>query len=304
VIGWAKAFLDDAVPLDGISWTEWTGGAPPLADPAQLVGHAGANILLRHNGLHLELVIDRDHPVGRDDPAGLADIILESALSTIVDLEDSIAAVDAEDKVAAYANWLGLMKGDAQRELRQGRRDDDPDDGGRSRLYRARRHRFHFARPQPDVRAQCRPSDDDARRSSWPTGSEAPEGIVDAIFTSLIGLHDLRRQGAFVNSRAGSIYIVKPKMHGPDEAAFTNDLFDAVEDLLGLERHTVKVGADGRGAPHLGQSGGVHRSGPSPHRLHQHRLPRSHRRRDAHVDAGGADDPQGRDEGQRLDQGL
>jgi malate synthase len=241
VIGWAKAFLDDAVPLDGISWTEWTGGTPPLADPAQLVGHAGANILLRHNGLHLELVIDRDHPVGRDDPAGLADIILESALSTIVDLEDSIAAVDAEDKVAAYANWLGLMKGTLSASFVK---------GGATMTRTMEADRAYTA---PDGTGFTLPGRslmfvrNVGHLMTTPTifladGSEAPEGIVDAIFTSLIGLHDLRRQGAFVNSRAGSIYIVKPKMHGPDEAAFANDLFDAVEDLLGLERHTVKLG--------------------------------------------------------------
>ena len=100
------------MPLASGSWTDWTGGTPELAEPSQLVGHAGDNILLRHNGLHIELVIDSEHPIGRDDPANLADVVLESALSTIADLEDSIAAVDAEDKVAAYANWLGLMKGD------------------------------------------------------------------------------------------------------------------------------------------------------------------------------------------------
>ncbi|MFY8114689.1 MAG: malate synthase G, partial [Rhabdaerophilum sp.] len=111
VIGWAKAFLDKAAPLASGSWTDWKGGTPALADPAQLVGTNGANFLLKNNGLHIELVIDPTHRIGKDDPAGLADIVLESALTTIVDLEDSIAAVDAEDKVAAYANWLGLMNG-------------------------------------------------------------------------------------------------------------------------------------------------------------------------------------------------
>jgi malate synthase len=241
VIAWAKALLDDAVPLATGSWTDWAGDAPSLADPAQLVGRAGANLLFRHHGLHIELVIDRDHPIGRDDPAGLADVMLESALTAIVDLEDSIAAVDAEDKVAAYANWLGLMKGDLQASFDKGgrkvtrtldpdRRYTAADDSeivlpGRSLLFV--RNVGHLMTTPAVTLAD---------------GSEAPEGILDAIVTSLIAVHDLKRQGAFVNSRAGSVYIVKPKMHGPDECAFTDRLFDAVEDLLGLARHTVKVG--------------------------------------------------------------
>ncbi len=238
VIAWAKAFLDDAVPLASGSWSDWAGGDPALADPAQLVGHAGANLLLRHNGLHIELVIDPAHPIGRGDPAGLADVVLESALTAIVDLEDSIAAVDAEDKVAAYANWLGLMKGDLAASFdKNGRtqtRTLEPDrrytaiDGselvlpGRSLLFV--RNVGHLM-TTPAVRLA--------------DGSGAPEGILDAIVTSLIAVHDLR---GGTNSRTGSVYIVKPKMHGPEEAAFTDRLFDAVEDLLGLARHTVKVG--------------------------------------------------------------
>ncbi len=241
VIGWAKEFLDRAVPLATGRWAEWTGGAPVLRDPAQLVGRADGRLLLRHNGLHIELVIDADHPIGRDDPAHLADIILESALSTIVDLEDSVAAVDAADKVAAYANWLGLMRGDLEerfekngatieRRLAEDRAYVAPDGTslslpGRSLLFV--RNVGHLM-TTPAVRLA--------------DGSDAPEGILDAIITSLIGLHDLRRTGRFVNSRAGSIYIVKPKMHGPEEAAFSNALFDAVEDLLGLERHRIKIG--------------------------------------------------------------
>jgi len=241
VIAWAKAFLDRSVPLASGSWADWTGGTPALADPAQLVGHAGANILLRHHGLHIELVIDPTHPIGKDDPAGLADIVLESALSTIVDLEDSIAAVDAEDKVAAYANWLGLMKGDLTASF---------DKGGRTLTRALEADRAYTA---PDGSAFTLPGRsllfvrNVGHLMTTPAilladGSEAPEGILDGIVTSLIALHDLRRTGRFVNSRAGSIYIVKPKMHGPDEAAFTNRLFDAIEDLLGLARHTIKVG--------------------------------------------------------------
>ena len=241
VIAWAKAFLDDAVPLANGSWTDWTGGTPELADPSQLVGHAGDNILLRHNGLHIELVTDPQHPIGRDDPAHLADVVLESALSTIADLEDSIAAVDAEDKVAAYANWLGLMKGDLTASF---------DKGGRTVTRALEPDRQYTA---PDGSAFTLPGRslmfvrNVGHLMTTPAilladGSEAPEGILDGIVTSLIALHDLNGTGPIRNSRAGSIYIVKPKMHGPDEAAFTNRLFDGIEDLLGLARHTIKVG--------------------------------------------------------------
>ncbi|MEO5641428.1 MAG: malate synthase G [Sphingomicrobium sp.] len=241
VIAWAKSFLDEAVPLASGSWSAWTGGPLELRDPAQLVGRSGDNLLLRHNGLHIEIVIDPSHPIGCDDPAHIADVVLESALTTIVDLEDSIAAVDAEDKVAAYANWLGLMKGDVEASFQKGgetlQRTLEADrpysalDGsaftlpGRSLLFV---RNVGNLMTNPAVRLA--------------DGSDAPEGVLDAIFTSLIGVHDLRREGRFVNSRAGSIYIVKPKMHGPEECAFSNRLFDAVEDLLGLARHTIKIG--------------------------------------------------------------
>ncbi|MDX3910032.1 MAG: malate synthase G [Sphingobium sp.] len=241
VIAWAKAFLDKAVPLASGSWTDWQGGEPVLRDPAQLVGRSGDNILLKNNGMHIELVIDFAHPIGRDDPAGLADVVLESALSTICDLEDSVAAVDAEDKVAAYANWLGLMKGDLE---------DTFEKGGAVMTRRLNADRSYTA---PDGSVLTLPGRsllfvrNVGHLMTTPAvlladGGEAPEGILDGIMTSLIALHDLNRSGNFVNSRAGSIYIVKPKMHGPEEAAFTNDLFDAIEDLLGLARHTIKVG--------------------------------------------------------------
>ncbi|WP_236701674.1 MULTISPECIES: malate synthase G [unclassified Sphingomonas] len=241
VIAWAKAFLDSSVPLATGSWTDWDGSPPVLAQPDQLRGHAGSTILLRHNGLHIELVIDRDHPIGASDPAGLADVRLESALTTIVDLEDSVAAVDADDKVAAYANWLGLMKGDLEAQFDKGGRtltrslEDDrrytAQDGleivlpGRSLLFV--RNVGHLM-TTPAIHL--------------PDGTEAPEGILDGIVSAMIALHDLNGTGRFRNSREGSIYIVKPKMHGPDEAGFTNRLFDAIEDLLGLDRHTIKVG--------------------------------------------------------------
>ncbi len=239
VIDWAKRFLDDAVPLAEGRWAEWTGGELRLADPAQHVGTAGANLLFRHNGLHIQVVIDPSHPIGRDDPAHIADVILESALTTICDLEDSVAAVDAADKVAAYANWLGLMRGDLTETFEK---------GGRS-VTRALAPDRHYT--APDGAALTLPGrsllfvrnvghlmTNPAIR--LPDGSEAPEGILDAIVTGLIGWHDVN--GARANSRAGSIYIVKPKMHGPAEAAFTDRLFDAVEDLVRLPRHTIKVG--------------------------------------------------------------
>lgn len=227
VIGFAKVFLDETVPLAEGSWTDLA-GEPVIRDPGQQV----APLLYRHNGLHIEVVVDRAHPIGRDDPAGIADVRLESALTTIVDLEDSIAAVDAGDKVAAYANWLGLMQGDLEERFDKGgqavTRQLNPDRGdlpGRALLFV--RNVGHLMTTPAVVLTD---------------GQQAPEGILDAIVTSLIALYDLWGQGRFRNSRAGSIYIVKPKMHGPEECAFTDGLFDAVEDLLGLERHTIKVG--------------------------------------------------------------
>jgi malate synthase len=254
VIAWARRFLDATVPLAAGSYLEVRAFAiadgelrPALRDPSALVGYRGTpaaptSILLRHHGLHIELLIDRAHAIGRTNAAGLADVILESALSTIVDLEDSIAAVDAEDKVNAYRNWLGLMKGDLVADF----------DKGGQRLTR---------RLNPDRRYLAARGDSEltlpgrsllfvrnvGHLMTTPAvlladGREAPEGILDGIVTALIAMHDLKRRGQFVNSRAGSIYIVKPKMHGPGEADFCNRLFDAIEDLLGLERYTIKVG--------------------------------------------------------------
>jgi len=243
VIAWAKAFLDRAVPLASGSWADLTNPEDGIAirDPAQYVGKTENSRLFCNNGLHIEVVFDRAHPIGKDDPAGIADVILESALTTIVDLEDSIAAVDAEDKVAAYENWLGLM---------QGTLEDTFEKGGKTVTRRLNADRSYAA---PDGNTVTLPGRSllfvrnvghlmTTPAVLLPDGSEAPEGILDAIVTSLIACHDLKRTGRFTNSRKGSVYIVKPKMHGPVEAAFTNDLFDAVEDLLGLARHTVKVG--------------------------------------------------------------
>jgi len=241
VIAWAKNFLDAAVPLAQGSWANWAGGELALERPEQLVGRAGDNLLFAHNGLHIEVVVDRGHPIGRDDPAGIADVVLEAAITTICDFEDSVAAVDAEDKVSAYANWLGLMQGNLEdtfekggqtvtRRLNADRRYTAPEGGefvlpGRSLLLV--RNVGHLM-TNPAI--------------LLPDGSEAPEGILDGIMSSMIALHDIKGGGTLRNSRAGSIYIVKPKMHGPEECAFANDLFDAIEDMLGLARHTVKIG--------------------------------------------------------------
>ncbi len=236
VVAAAKAFLDTAVPLANGRWADWAGGGLALANPEIAILRRGDDVLLRHNGLAIEILIDRNHPIGRDDPAGIKDVVLEAALTTIIDLEDSVAAVDADDKVAAYSNWLGLMRGDLVARFDKGGKtltrtlEADRDWGdvvlhGRSLLFV--RNVGHLM-TNPAVRL--------------PDGGEAPEGILDAVFTSLCAMHDLLGLGQVRNSRTGSIYIVKPKQHGPEECAFTNDLFDAVEDLLGLARHTIKVG--------------------------------------------------------------
>jgi malate synthase len=244
VVARAKAFLDHAAPLANGSWADLKDphlNGIPLRDPGQYVGATETGRVFRHHGLHIEVVFDADHPIGKTDPAGISDVVLEAALSTIVDLEDSVAAVDAEDKAAGWRNWLGLMRGDLAetfakggramtRTLADDRRVTAPDGSdvvlkGLSLLFV--RNVGHLMTTPAVLLAD---------------GSEAPEGVLDAVMTSLIGLYDLRGLGRFRNSAAGSIYIVKPKMHGPDECGFTNRLFDAVEDLLGLARHTIKVG--------------------------------------------------------------
>lgn len=241
VIAWAKAFLDEAVPLENGSWADWTGGLPELAAPEQFIGTIGDNLLLRQNGLHIEILIDPAHQIGSDDPAGIADIRLESALSTIVDLEDSVAAVDAEDKVAAYRNWLGALRGDLVASFDKGGskmvRTANPDRSYRDLhgdKYELRSRSLLLVRnvghlmTTPAIRL--------------PDGSEMFEGLLDAAITALIGLHDIKGLGRLRNSRIGSIYVVKPKMHGPEECGFTNDVFTAVEDILGLAHNTIKIG--------------------------------------------------------------
>jgi malate synthase len=241
VIKAAKAFLDETIPLASGSWATLgdPSGGIALTDPTQYVGQTEKGRVFRQNGLHIEVVFDADHPIGRDDPSGIADVILEAALTTIIDLEDSVAAVDADDKVAAYTNWLGLMRGDLVAQFEKGNRlvtralEGDKQittPGGDSLTLPGRSLMFvrnvgHLMTNPALLLAD---------------GSEAPEGILDALFTSLCALHD--GKGPHKNSRTGSIYIVKPKMHGPEECAFTNDLFNAVEDVLGLPRHTIKVG--------------------------------------------------------------
>jgi malate synthase len=243
VIARAKAFLDDAVPLASGSWADLGDPSAGIAikHPDQYVGTSEHGRLFRSNGLHIEVMFQPGHPVGALDPSGISDVLLESALTTIIDLEDSVAAVDGEDKVLGYANWLGLMRGDLAESFTKGgetlTRTMSPDrvytgPGGEQIVQPGRAVMFvrnvgHLM-TTPMVRL--------------PDGSEAPEGICDAVITSLCGLHDIKGLGSLQNSRAGSIYIVKPKQHGPDECAFTNRLFDAAEDLLGLPRHTVKVG--------------------------------------------------------------
>src|SRR5579872_2927458 len=253
VIAWAKTCLDRTVPLASgrhadVDAYQIKDGAlsPALAEPSLLAGYRGdasapTAILLRHHGLHIELQIDRANAIGKSDRAGVSDIVLEAAVTTIADLEDSIAAVDAEDKVAAYANWLGLMRGELEATF---------DKGGKSLTRKLSPDRVYTAPRGGEIILPGRSMmliRNVGHLMTTPAimladGQEAPEGILDAILTSLIGLHDLKRQSGRGNSRSGSIYIVKPKMHGPEEAGFTNRLFDAVEDLLGLARHTIKVG--------------------------------------------------------------
>ena len=241
VIARAKAFLDEAVPLASGSWADWQGGQLALADPAQWAGSKPGGILLKHNGLHIELVIDPDSAIGKTDPAGIADVLIEAALTTIIDLEDSVAAVDGEDKVLGYANWLGLMRGDLVESF---------DKGGKT-VTRAMEADREWTSPSGEAFTLHGRSVMFVRNVGHlmtnpmvrlADSSEAPEGLCDAVITGLCALHDLKGLGTLRNSRAGSIYIVKPKQHGPEECGFTDRLFDAVEDMLGLARHTIKVG--------------------------------------------------------------
>ncbi len=272
VIAFARRFLDQAVPLanhaqggshanstnyriDGgqLLVTLSDGHVVALAEPSALVGFQGdaaspQSVLLVHNGLHIDIRIDRTTAIGKSDGAGVSDLVLEAALSTILDLEDSVAAVDAEDKILGYRNWLGILKGDLTEDVSKGgktfQRGLNPD------------RKYHAANGQGDVvlhgrslmflrnvgHLMCNPA------VLWGNGREIPEGILDAVVTTTIALHDLQSNGrlpsgsAVVNSRQGSVYIVKPKMHGPSEVAFAAELFSRVEQLLGLPDSTVKLG--------------------------------------------------------------
>jgi len=253
VIAWAKAFLDDVAPLAKGSHADVTRYcvrdgqlSPALKDPAQFAGFRGnadapSAVLLRNNGLHLVLRIDPGHRIGAVDRAGVADVRMEAALSAIMDCEDSIAAVDAEDKVLAYANWLGLMRGDLvefvpkgdqtiERRLRDDYAFTAPDGNPLSLKGRA----LMLVRNVGHL--MTNPAILDAE------GREVGEGIMDAFVTTLCALHDLQKTDGPRNSVHGSVYVVKPKMHGPDEVAFACTIFDRVEETLGLPRHAVKLG--------------------------------------------------------------
>jgi len=261
VVDYSNRFLDQTVPLNGVSYADVTGYAIVegtltathnmdsqcgLAQPEQLAGFSGdpaqpGCILLRHHNLHIEIRLDHGHPVGRESAAGVCDVILESAITTIQDLEDSVAAVDAEEKIGVYQNWLGLMKGDlaarfdksggtVDRSLNPDRQYSAPNGGsltlpGRSLMLV--RNVGHLMTNPAILDRQ---------------GNEVFEGIMDGVISSLIALHDLNGNGPLQNSRTGSIYIVKPKMHGPEEVAFAVKLFGRVEKALGLDACVIKIG--------------------------------------------------------------
>jgi len=261
VIAFAKAFLDQAAPLEKGSHADATayaiegselvvslanGERVGLAVADQFVGFQGnveapTGLLFKHNQLHFEIQIDAQSPIGQTDAAGVKDVLVESALTTIMDCEDSVAAVDADDKVVVYRNWLGLMKGDlAEQVSKQGKvftRTMNPDrvyntvSGGELTLH---------GRSLLFVRNVGHLMTIDAVLDKQ--GNEAPEGILDALFTSLGAIHDLKGNGTRRNSRTGSVYIVKPKMHGPEEVAFAHELFGRVEQVLGLPVNTLKIG--------------------------------------------------------------
>ncbi|WP_271895771.1 malate synthase G [Candidatus Phyllobacterium onerii] len=260
VIAWAKTFLDDSAPLNGAHWADVSslsienhelilkanGKLAALKDEGQFAGYRGdatapTGILLVKNGLHVEIVINADHPIGKTDSAHIADVLLESALTTIQDCEDSVAAVDAEDKVVVYRNWLGLMNGDLE---------DTFEKGGKTVTRKLNADREYAGKDGKSLTVPGRslmlvrnvghlmtnPAILDSE------GNEVPEGIMDAAITALAALHDIGPGGRHMNSRAGSMYVVKPKMHGPEEVAFASELFGRVEALLGMQPNTMKMG--------------------------------------------------------------
>jgi malate synthase len=258
VIAWAKDFLDKACPLDGAKWADVTSieagselvlatasGKTRLKDAAHYAGHAESgewkHILLRNNGLGIEILINPGHEIGATDPAGIASVNLEAALTTIMDCEDSVAAVDAEDKTLVYRNWLGLMKGDLSETFKKG------GETVTRKLY----DDFTYTAPDGSpFTVKCRslmlvrnvghlmtnPAIIDRE------GHEIPEGIMDAMMTAMIALHDIGPNGRRANSREGSMYVVKPKMHGPEEVAFAVEIFGRVEAALGMKPNTIKMG--------------------------------------------------------------
>ncbi|MBD8089653.1 malate synthase G [Pseudomonas fluorescens] len=261
VIAFARAFLDEAAPLSAGSHVDSTGykvvdgklivslkggSNSGLRDDAQLIGFQGPAaepiaILLKHNGLHFEIQIDASTPVGQTDAAGVKDVLMEAALTTIMDCEDSVAAVDADDKVVIYRNWLGLMKGDLAEEVAK---------GGKTFTRTMNADRVYTGVDGQDVTLHGRSLLFVRNVGHLMTidaildkdGNEVPEGILDGLLTSLAAIHSLNGNSSRKNSRTGSVYIVKPKMHGPEEAAFTNELFGRIEDVLNLPRNTLKVG--------------------------------------------------------------
>lgn len=261
VVEKAAAFLDQAIPLGGANHSDVkaysiadgklqveliSGATAGLQEAEKFVGYQGgasapSSILLRNNGLHIDIQIDRSHPVGAASSAGVKDVVLESALSTIQDCEDSVAAVDGADKAVAYRNWLGLMKGDLSETFLK---------GGKELTRKLNSDREYLAADGGNITLPGRSMllvRNVGHLMTTPAileqnGDEISEGILDALVTSLCALHDLKKQGENANSRNGSIYIVKPKMHGPAEVAITNDIMAMVEDILGLPRFTIKVG--------------------------------------------------------------
>ena len=261
VVAWVRNFLDEAVPLSGGSWTDVTsfavtdgklrvavqdGKTADLVDTSQFAGYLGeaarpTQILLKKNGLHIELLIDATTPIGGQDPASISDVRLESAITTIMDCEDSIAAVDAQDKIVVYRNWLGLMKGDLTEEVVKGAKtftrklnrdlDYTAPDGS---TFELKSRSLMLVRNVGHLMTNPAILDHD--------GHEVPEGIMDAMLTALIAVYDIGPDGRRKNSVAGSMYVVKPKMHGPEEVAFACEIFSRVEQVLGMAPNTIKMG--------------------------------------------------------------
>ncbi|NTF95420.1 malate synthase G [Agrobacterium rhizogenes] len=260
VIAWVRDFLDAAVPLSDASWKDVTGfavkggvlaiatksGTVALTDERHFAGYLGdvaapSHILLKNNGIHIEIVLDPSTDIGKVDPAHISDVRLESAITTIMDCEDSIAAVDAEDKAEVYRNWLGLMKGDLTEEVAK---------GGKTFTRRLNPDVTYTAPDGASFELHCRSLmliRNVGHLMTNPAildrdGNEVPEGVMDAMITGLIALYDVGPKGRRKNSRAGSMYVVKPKMHGPEEVAFAVEIFSRVEDVLGMPRNTIKMG--------------------------------------------------------------